>query len=186
MPKSLPAIPFLQPVFVNMPPIALAFDYDDDDRSPTPPSPSSLSSSCSSVTLRGSYPSFWHGSPNSDRSVSPGLSPCAMLGTVSPTRGRRTKGASTDPKHSVGRNHICGQCNARFLCKSKLDRHVLTHTGAKPFDCFCGKRFNQKSALKNHTRRHLRKRDHLFDAERCGLNGFSHESLSPESVQHFP
>eukprot|EP00037_Helgoeca_nana_P017855 m.169931 g.169931 ORF g.169931 m.169931 type:complete len:387 (+) comp24180_c0_seq2:281-1441(+) len=99
---------------------------------------------------------------------------------------RRLQGASTDPKHSVGRNHICGQCNARFLCKSKLDRHVLTHTGAKPFDCFCGKRFNQKSALKNHTRRHLRKRDHLFDAERCGLNGFSHESLSPESVQHFP
>mmetsp|Transcript_26098 Transcript_26098/g.78417 ORF Transcript_26098/g.78417 Transcript_26098/m.78417 type:complete len:388 (-) Transcript_26098:152-1315(-) len=96
---------------------------------------------------------------------------------------RRLKGASTNPKHAAGRKHVCNICSSRFLCKSKLDRHMLTHTGAKPFGCFCGKRFNQKSALKNHTRRHLKKGDAPVDNVMVsGLNGFSYESLLDQII----
>lgn len=117
-------------------------------------------------------------SPTS-RGHSPSESPVSDMEHGSLTIRRRLKGASTNPRHAAGRNHVCQQCSSRFLCKSKLDRHMLTHTGAKPFGCFCGKRFNQKSALKNHTRRHLRKQDipHTQTMERQGLNGFSLREL---------
>jgi len=122
-------------------------------------------------------------SPETDswRSVSPPSSP-----STSPldADGRRVrlKGASTDPKHAAGRNHVCRLCSSRFLCKSKLDRHMLTHTGVKPFGCFCGKRFNQKSALKNHTRRHIKKRNTPRDVniELHGLNGFTFLALTQQ------
>lgn len=52
-------------------------------------------------------------------------------------------------------------CGERFLCQSKLKRHLLGHTKERPFACgHCGKRFNQKSsALKSHLERHMKKGD---------------------------
>jgi hypothetical protein len=92
---------------------------------------------------------------------------------------RRNCGAATNPELAVTRQHVCALCQSRFLCKSKLDRHMLTHTGAKPFACYCGKSFNQKSALKNHSRRHIKKRDLPLgcDVVRDGLNGFTYQGL---------
>eukprot|EP00035_Acanthoeca_spectabilis_P024061 m.452145 g.452145 ORF g.452145 m.452145 type:complete len:303 (-) comp20276_c0_seq1:144-1052(-) len=122
-------------------------------------------------------------SPESDAaSVSPPASPVysPYEGSVDRrTQAHRLKNASTNPRHAQGRNHVCPQCLSRFLCKSKLDRHMLTHSGIKPFPCFCGKRFNQKSALKNHTRRHLKKKNAPSDinVETQGLNGFSYQAL---------
>jgi hypothetical protein len=120
---------------------------------------------------------------DASQSVSPRESPSPspsmyMHGTMSGNRSR-IKGASVDPKHAAGRNHVCHECSARFLCKSKLNRHMLTHSGAKPFPCFCGKRFNQKSSLKNHTRRHIKKRNMPKDInlEVQGLNGFTLQCL---------
>jgi hypothetical protein len=132
--------------------------------------------SCSSVSMVSPF------SPESDAtSVSPPETP-----TYTPSdEERRYKAGPTaaaipaNPKHLPGRNHVCAQCDSRFLCKSKLDRHMLTHTGIKPFPCFCGKRFNQKSALKNHTRRHLKKKNTPKDinVEMHGINGFSFQAL---------
>jgi hypothetical protein len=96
---------------------------------------------------------------------------------------RRQQGALFDPNLAGSRNHLCGQCPGRFNCQSKLNRHSLTHSGAKPFPCFCGKRFNQKSALKKHSQGHLRARTAItstggsLGAET--LNGFSIRSLYP-------
>lgn len=95
-----------------------------------------------------------------------------------PSRRKRNNGAATNPALAADRKHVCTLCDARFLCKSKLDRHMLTHTGAKPFSCFCGKSFNQKSALKNHSRRHIRKGEIPEDVLiREGLNGFTYAAL---------
>eukprot|EP00037_Helgoeca_nana_P001644 m.28330 g.28330 ORF g.28330 m.28330 type:complete len:363 (-) comp12008_c0_seq1:139-1227(-) len=94
-------------------------------------------------------------------------------------RKRRNCGAATNPQLAATRNHVCELCQSRFLCKSKLDRHMRTHTGAKPFACYCGKQFNQKSALKNHSRRHMKKGDvpDAMTAMGHGINGFSYASL---------
>lgn len=98
----------------------------------------------------------------------------------SSSKRRRIKGASVNPKYAQGRNHVCSECSARFLCKSKLNRHMLTHTGVKPFGCFCGKSFNQKSSLKNHTRRHIKKKTLPENVNIAleGINGFSLQALA--------
>ena len=124
-------------------------------------SPSSYSSSMSSPASRGS------------------MSPSDESPSTSPSNKRRNNGASTNPELAAQRNHVCQLCDSRFLCKSKLERHMRTHTGAKPFGCYCGKAFNQKSALKNHSRRHIKRRDvpASMDHVNRGLNGFSYTAL---------
>uniref|UniRef100_G3P8E8 C2H2-type domain-containing protein n=1 Tax=Gasterosteus aculeatus TaxID=69293 RepID=G3P8E8_GASAC len=57
--------------------------------------------------------------------------------------------------------HRCQMCLKRFPSTSKLQRHMLTHTGQRPFGCeVCGKRFRQKTHLRVHFRTHLWSRYH--------------------------
>ncbi|KAJ8290257.1 hypothetical protein GJAV_G00010570 [Gymnothorax javanicus] len=45
----------------------------------------------------------------------------------------------------------CTTCMERFFTPFKLRRHVLTHTGPRPFSCnFCGKKFRQHAHMKFH------------------------------------
>lgn len=51
------------------------------------------------------------------------------------------------------RKYVCEICNKRFNRPSHLQRHMVTHTGAKQFECdTCLKRFSQMSSLKQHNR----------------------------------
>lgn len=128
---------------------------------------------------------------SSERMISPDSLPARSLSgsslgvrTSSPcgspsARRRRNKETRSNSNQNEAKNHACSLCPARFVCRSKLDRHMRIHTGDKPFGCFCGARFNQKSALKNHTRRHLKKETTPagVDVTINGLNGFSYTSL---------
>mmetsp|Transcript_25494 Transcript_25494/g.66725 ORF Transcript_25494/g.66725 Transcript_25494/m.66725 type:complete len:525 (-) Transcript_25494:82-1656(-) len=53
--------------------------------------------------------------------------------------------------------HTCTYCGKGHDTKYKLERHVRTHTGEKPFECVtCHSRFNQKSSLKTHSTIHAK------------------------------
>ncbi|XP_053191109.1 zinc finger protein 721 [Scomber japonicus] len=58
-------------------------------------------------------------------------------------------------------SHKCHACSKCFPSSSKLQRHMMTHTGQRPFGCeMCGKRFRQKTHLRVHSRTHLWSRYH--------------------------
>jgi hypothetical protein len=49
------------------------------------------------------------------------------------------------------RRFACHLCDKQFLSRNHLQRHILVHTGEKPYKCeVCGLACNQKSNLKKH------------------------------------
>ncbi|XP_068574192.1 zinc finger protein 770-like isoform X2 [Cebidichthys violaceus] len=71
---------------------------------------------------------------------------------------QRETGNATSEQQKIHRCHTCLKC---FPSVSKLQRHMMTHTGQRPFGCeMCGKRFRQKTHLRIHCRTHLWSRYH--------------------------
>jgi len=55
--------------------------------------------------------------------------------------------------------HACESCNKTFPSRSKLERHLLIHSGQKPFKCSsCSKSFRQSTHLKIHQLTHTEER----------------------------
>lgn len=55
---------------------------------------------------------------------------------------------------NLGR-YFCKECNKSYNRKNDLDRHIMTHTGEKPFKCEkCSAGFSLKSSLTKHSRTH--------------------------------
>ena len=69
-----------------------------------------------------------------------------------------SRGGSPPPRSPRRRQkHICRFCSKVLDTKYKLERHLRTHTGERPFECQkCHARFNQKSSLKTHSNIHAR------------------------------
>lgn len=68
-----------------------------------------------------------------------------------------TKAAKRKKGPRVHKIHPCQFCSKVLETKYKLDRHLRTHTGEKPFECeVCRVRFNQKSSRKTHSTIHAR------------------------------
>ncbi|XP_044231775.1 zinc finger protein 91 [Thunnus albacares] len=68
---------------------------------------------------------------------------------------------ATSKKQRTNTSHQCHACSKCFPSSSKLQRHIMTHTGQRPFGCeMCGKRFRQKTHLRVHCRTHLWSRYH--------------------------
>ncbi|KAM5129421.1 zinc finger protein 770 [Mantella aurantiaca] len=74
----------------------------------------------------------------------------------------------------------CCLCDKAFPSRSKLERHVMIHTGQRPFACvLCGKAFRQKAHLKIHEATHSQERPfqcpHCFQAFRKAEQLLKHE-----------
>jgi len=49
----------------------------------------------------------------------------------------------------------CAICGKKFVCVTTMKRHLVTHTGERPFNCkICGKQYTQKGNLRVHERTH--------------------------------
>ena len=60
--------------------------------------------------------------------------------------------------------HKCSFCNYRAVSKAHLERHCLSHSEMRPFQCTkCGVRFKHKHGLKRHS-----------NLRRCKVNVTSH------------
>ena len=61
------------------------------------------------------------------------------------------KDSNRKRKTRVKTTHTCSFCEKVLACKAALDRHVLSHSSARPFHCDeCGKNYRSKMTLKIH------------------------------------
>ena len=63
----------------------------------------------------------------------------------------------------------CNVCNKEFKEKSKLNRHLLVHTGERPHKCpVCEKAFSVDYNLRTHMRIHTGEKPFICEFENCG------------------
>ncbi|KAK3854500.1 hypothetical protein Pcinc_011340 [Petrolisthes cinctipes] len=73
----------------------------------------------------------------------------------------------------------CGVCHKVFGSIYKLSRHLRTHTGEKPYVCFCGDRFSRSDVLRIHQKsKHYCSSDQPIDGAREGNVGHSGSTKS--------
>lgn len=71
---------------------------------------------------------------------------------------------------------VCAVCNKRFVCVTTMKRHLVTHTGEKPFCCkVCGKQYTQKGNLRVHERTH--RNDRPFECNICHQKFYRKEPM---------
>lgn len=59
-------------------------------------------------------------------------------------------------RHNDIRDFLCSQCPMKFVSSRQLERHLTTHSSARPFVCpneGCGIAFKAKDLLTRHLRR---------------------------------
>lgn len=70
------------------------------------------------------------------------------------------------------KRYVCSYkgCGKKFIKKSKLTRHYVTHTNVRPYVCNyseCGKRYKDKDALKRHQINHTAERKYVCTFPQC-------------------
>jgi len=71
---------------------------------------------------------------------------------------------------------VCGLCGKKFVCVTTMKRHLVTHTGEKPFSCkVCGKKYTQKGNLRVHERTH--RNDRPFECNICQQKFYRKEPM---------
>ncbi|KAL5106282.1 hypothetical protein TcWFU_006325 [Taenia crassiceps] len=71
------------------------------------------------------------------------------------------------PKHPQKKDRTCLYCGKTFDRPSLLRRHILSHTGERPFPCqYCDKAFSTRSGVNTHERTHTGQKPYV--CQTCG------------------
>ncbi|KAL0953178.1 hypothetical protein HGRIS_004433 [Hohenbuehelia grisea] len=135
----------LAPLLSNqLPPLGLhSLSNDLPDGPPLSPSPyASPSTTSTTFPSHPPTPVSGPGSPN----VAESSSTYRTIVTTNPTR------AAADARRIHPARFGCAHCGQMLTTKANRDRHVLAHTGEKPYKCDCGALFTTRTDLKRHSR----------------------------------
>ena len=94
----------------------------------------------------------------------------------------------THERRSHGAEHCCTFCGKVCISASQLKKHILSHTGEKPFKChICHKHFSQKSHATFHinTVHSTGDSEKKFSCPECGKSFSSSGVLKKHKMWHF-
>ena len=58
-----------------------------------------------------------------------------------------------DTRSKLKRKYVCPVCSKAFPVPAKMEIHMRTHTGDRPFACeYCGQRFSEKGNMQRHVK----------------------------------
>lgn len=87
-----------------------------------------------------------------------------------------TSNSAGNKKRSSKILPVCGICGKKFVCVTTMKRHLVTHTGERPFNCkVCGKQYTQKGNLRVHERTH--RNDRPFECNICHQKFYRKEPM---------
>lgn len=83
----------------------------------------------------------------------------------------------------------CPRNQKPFLKRHKMQNHMRTHTGERPFECQiedCDKKFSRPDSLNTHIKTHSSIRPYACPVENCGKAYFHSRSLRKHAKSHEP
>ncbi|CAL8360233.1 unnamed protein product [Merluccius merluccius] len=103
---------------------------------------------------------------------------------VAPMQHQHQHGITKKPPKLVKKNHGCDMCGKAFRDVYHLNRHKLSHSDEKPFECpICQQRFKRKDRMTCHVRSHNGAVHKPYICSVCG-KGFSRPDHLSCHVKH--